>query len=370
MKVKFINLTFQTNKIREDVSKKFNDIINNSSFVSGKFIEEFEKKFAEYTRVKHCIAVNNGTSALYLSLIANDVGHGDEVVIPVNTFIATAEAISLSGAKPVFVDIDENTYLINPQLIEQNITKKTKAIIPVHLYGQCANIDLIKKIANKHKLKIIEDACQAHGSEHRGKKAGSLGDCAAFSFYPGKNLGAWGEGGAITTSDNKLATRLRLLRNHGSRIKYSHEIIGGNFRLDEFQGAVLSSKFKYLDLWNSERTEIARKYVQKLSGIDSLFLPQIRSYNKTNWHLFVIRTKKRNILLKYLNEMGINAMVHYPTPLHLTKAYEFLGLKRGDFPIAESVVNEIISLPIYPELKMSQINYIASCIVNYFSRSN
>lgn len=365
-KIKFFDLKYQNDLIMTKVREKFQDIITNASFVSGKYVKEFEYSYADYIGVKHCLAINNGTNALFLTLLAEGIGVGDEVIIPVNTFIATAEAVSLTGARPVFVDVDKKTYNIDPYKIKEKITRKTKAIIPVHLYGQCAEMDSILQIAKKYKLIIIEDACQAHGAEYKGRKAGSIGKCAVFSFYPSKNLGAWGEGGAIVTNDDTLAEKVRLMRNHGSRNKYYHELIGGNFRMSEFQGAVLLTKFKYLDKWNERRNKIAKLYLELLKGNKNIILPYVDNKNKHIWHLFVIRVKKREGFIKYLKENGVETMIHYPFPLHLTKAYKYLGYREKEFPIAERLAEEIVSLPMYPELKKEEVFYIVNVINQYY----
>lgn len=363
--VKFLDLKANYPLVRGEISNKFEEIIDGSSFVSGKYVSEFEKEFAKFVGAKHCIAVDNGTSALYLTLLAHGVGKGDEVIIPVNTFIATAEAISLVGATPVFVDNEEGTYNINVSKIENCITPLTKAIIPVHLYGTCASMDEVVSCAKKHGLLVIEDACQAHGASYNGTKAGSIGDSAVFSFYPGKNLGAWGEGGAITTSDDAVAQKLRSLRNHGSKIKYQHEIIGGNFRMSEFQGAVLSTKLPYLESWNEQRRKNAALYTQFLGGNKKIILPLIPINSVPVWHLFVIRVSDREALAAHLQEKGIGTGIHYPVPLHLTPAYSYMGHTKGEFPFSEKFCDEIISLPMYPELSEKEIRYVADTINDF-----
>lgn len=363
--VKFLDLKAQYPLIREEINKKFEEIINNSAFVAGKNVKEFEQKFSEYLGVKNCITVNNGTAALYLPLLAMGISPGDEVIIPINTFFATAEAVSLLGAKPVFVDMDEVTYLIDTTKIEAKITPRTKGIIPVHLYGQCADMDAINAIANKHNLFVLEDCCQAHGASYKGKRAGTFGKLAAFSFYPGKNLGAWGEGGSVVTNDDSLADKIRLLRDHGSRIKYRHDIVGGNFRIDEFQGAVLAVKLPHLENWNSQRRENAKKYLAQLANVKNIMVPRVLEKNVPVWHLFVIRSSMRDGLMNFLKEKGVQTGMHYPTPLHLTIAYADLGYKLGDFPVAEKVQSEILSLPMYAELSGDDINYVAECIKEF-----
>ncbi|WP_456374733.1 DegT/DnrJ/EryC1/StrS family aminotransferase [Methanocaldococcus sp.] len=357
MKIPFVDLSRQLKDIFPEIEEKWHEIVHNSRFVGSKYVKEFEDKFANYLDVKHCIAVNSGTSALYLSLMALGVGRGDEVILPVNTFIATAEAVSLLGAKPVFVDIDKKTYNIDVKKIEKAITDKTKVIIPVHLYGQCSNMDEILEIAEKYNLYIVEDACQAHGAEYKGKKAGSLGDLAAFSFYPGKNLGAFGEGGAVVTNCDELAEKIRMLRNHGSKVKYYHEMIGGNFRMDEIQGAVLSTKLKFLDTWNNMRRKAAKIYNELLE--DVVITPYEVPYNKHVYHLYVIRVDNRDKIKEYLQKHGIETGIHYPIPLHLQSAYKFLNIPKGSFPVAEKVADEILSLPMFPYIIEEEILYVA-----------
>ncbi len=339
-----------------EVEKKIHEIIFSSRFVGSKYVKEFEDNFAKYLSVKHCVAVNSGTSALYLALMALGVKECDEVILPVNTFIATAEAVSLLRAKPVFVDIDEKTYNIDAKKVKEAITDKTKVIIPVHLYGQCCNMDEIKEIAEKHDLYVLEDACQAHGAEYKGKKAGSLGDIAAFSFYPAKNLGAFGEGGAVATNDGELAEKIRMLRDHGSKQKYYHEIIGGNFRMDEIQGAALSTKLKFLDKWNNMRREAAKLYNELLDGV--VTTPYEAPYNKHIYHLYVIRVKNRDKVMEYLYSQGVYTGIHYPVPIHLQKAYSFMNIAKGAFPIAEKAAEEILSLPMFPYITEDEICYV------------
>lgn len=362
MEIKFLDLKAQYPLIKDEILKKFDEIIENSAFISGKYTQQFEEEFAKYLGVKYCVAVNDGTSALYLALLAKGIGFGDEVLVPVNTFIATAEAVSLTGARPVFIDINEGTYNIDISKIEEKITDKTKAIIPVHLYGQCADMDPILEIAKKYKLIVIEDACQAHGAEYKGRKAGSMGDCGAFSFYPGKNLGTWGEGGAVVTNNSELAGKIMLLRNHGSKVKYQHDIVGGNFRMSEFEGAVLSTKIRYLDKWNEGRRGNAEVYLKLLAGKKAIALPVASAENVPVWHLFVVRTVTRDKFTEFLRGNSIQTGIHYPIPLHLCEAYSHLGYKLGDFPIAERVCKEIVSLPMYPELSEEEIRYVADTI--------
>lgn len=363
MKINFLDLKAQYPLIRNEIEEKFKDIIDNWWFISWKFEQEFQQKFAEYCNVKHCITVNNWTSALILSLLANNVWHWDEVIIPVNTFIATAEAVSLVWAKPVFVDMNEY-YLIDENIIEQNISKKTKVIIPVHLYWQCVNMNKILEIAKKHNLIVIEDACQSHWALYKDKKAWSMWNCGTFSFYPWKNLWAWWEWGAITTNDDKLADKLRLIRNHWSQIKYKHEIVWGNFRLDEFQCAVLSTKIKYIEKWNEMRRKNAKIYLDNINN-SSVILPKIVRDNVHVWHLFVVYVNNRDRFISYLNDNWISSWIHYPSPLHLTDAYNSLWYYLWDFPISEEKSKWIVSLPMYPELTENEIKYVCE-VINKF----
>lgn len=354
--VKFLDLTAQYPMIREDIMQKFNEIIDGASFISGKYVKLFEEDFSAYCGAKHTIAVNNGTSALYLIFLGLGIQPGDEIILPVNTFIATAEAVSLVGAVPVFVDMDD-FYTIDVTKIEEKITPRTKAIVPVHLYGQCADMDPILEIARRHNIFVVEDACQAHGAQYKGKPAGSLADAAAFSFYPGKNLGAWGEGGAVVTSNDKLADTIRLMREHGSRVKYSHEVLGSNFRINEFQGAVLHTKLPFLQGWNESRRKNAALYLEFLKNSSALVLPKVRIDCASVWHLFVVRVKNREQVMTALKEKGIQSAIHYPFPLHLTQVYKHCAV-RGDFPMAEKAANEIMSLPMYAELTLEEIKRV------------
>ncbi|MBL4694844.1 DegT/DnrJ/EryC1/StrS family aminotransferase [Candidatus Gracilibacteria bacterium] len=361
-RVKFLDLKAQYPLIKDEIMRKFDDILDRTGFVSGKYVTEFEKKFAEYVGVKHAIACTSGTTALYLPLLAKGIGPGDEVIMPVNTFIATAEAVSLLGAKPVFVDIDEATCNMDVEKIEAAITDKTVGIIPVHLYGQCVDMDRVSEIADKAGLWVIEDACQAHGAAYRGRNAGSMSDAAAFSFYPGKNLGSWGEGGAVVTDNDELAEKMRLLVGHGSIKKYYHKVVGGNFRMTEFQGAVLDTKIEFLEQWNEGRRKNAHLYMQELANVEGLRLPHVEEFNKPVWHLFVVRVGNREAFMDALKEREIDCGIHYPFPLHLCEAYAHLGYKEGDFPVAEKVQKEIVSLPMYAELSRDDIVRVGECV--------
>ena len=333
-------------------------VIAQNAFAGGPFVEKFEQDFAAFCECKQTVAVGNGTDALWLALLALGVGPGDEVVTVPYTFMATAEAISFTGAKPVFVDVDEQTYTMSPRALEAAITSRTKAIIPVHLYGQCADMDPILAIAKAHNIPVIEDACQAHGADYKGKKAGSMGMAAAFSFYPGKNLGAFGEGGAVTTNDGELAQKIRVLRDHGQAQKYYHSVIGWNARMDGIQGAVLRIKLQHLAANNEKRRAHAKAYNDSLAGIRGLQLPNVAPYGKSVYHLYVVRVKDRNELSKKLGARGVSTALHYPVPIHLQQAYASLGLKRGAFPVAERCADEVLSLPMFPELTSQQIQHV------------
>ena len=363
-RIPFVDLQIQYPLIKAEIEEKFSRIIESARFVSGQHVREFEECFAAYVGCKHCIATVNGTVALQLSLMLLDIGPGDEVIVPVNSFIATAEAVSLAGATPIFVDINEETYHLDLEDVARKISRKTRAIVPVHLYGHCVGMDPILKLAKANNLVVIEDAAQAHGAKYKGRHAGSFGRCAAFSFYPGKNLGAWGDAGAVTTNEDSLARKMRLFINHGSEKKYHHEILGGNYRMSEFQGAVLSSKLKHLDLWNQERRALATLYSEYLDK-KNFILPKVASQREPVWHIYPIRCSNRDGLAKYLDGKDIDSIIHYPIPIHLTEAYRHFGLKEGTFPVAEKVQSEILSLPLYPGLTDDEVRHVSQ-IVNRF----
>ena len=366
MNVPFLDLKAQYKTIKDEISTAINEVIENTAFTGGPFVAKFENEFAKFCGVQHAIGVGNGTDALWASLVALGIGAGDEVITTPNTFIATAEAISLSGATPVFVDIDEQTHNINPALIEAAITPKTKAIIPVHLFGQPADMDPIMAIAEKHGLKVVEDACQAHGAEYKGRKAGSIGAAGCFSFYPGKNLGAYGEGGGIVTDDEALAAKIRMFRDHGQAKKYYHDMIGWNARLDGIQGAVLDVKLKYLNDWNEARRRHARDYTAGLSSIKDVVVPQEAEYAKHVYHIYALRVQNRDKFMAYLNEKGIACGIHYPIPLHLQNAYAFMQKGPGSFPAAEKCAAEYVSLPMFAELTDEQVAYVIEQIKEYY----
>jgi dTDP-4-amino-4,6-dideoxygalactose transaminase len=362
MSVPFLDLKIQYRAIKSEIDPALQATIDAAAFALGPAVEGFEQSFATYCGVKHCIGVGSGTAALELILRAADIGPGDEVITVTNSFFASAEAISLAGATPVLVDCEENDALISVQAIEKAITRKTKAIIPVHLYGQCADMDAIETIAAKRHLMVIEDACQAHGSSYKGKRAGSLAHAAAFSFYPGKNLGAYGEGGAVTTDDDALAEKVRMLRDHGMPEKYRHALVGMNERLDGIQGAVLGVKLKHLDTWNSRRKSHAALYRKLLETDARVKLFTTHPDRGHNYHLFVVRVSKRDQVQKKLKEKNIATGIHYPIPIHLQKAYAERGWKHGDFPVSERLAEEILSLPMFAELTEEQIKEVCIAI--------
>lgn len=366
MQVPFLDLKAQYQSIKNEIKNRFDKILNSCYFTLGPEVEEFEKYFSEFCGAKYCVACNSGTSALHLALLSSGLKKYDEVILPSHTFIASAEALSYCQAKPVFIDVDPTTYLIDYREIKSKITKKTKAILAVHLYGQPVHLDPIKEICIEKNLVLIEDAAQAHGARYKDKKVGGLGNTTCFSFYPGKNLGAYGEGGAVTTNDISIANKIKILRDHGQPKKYHHDYIGFNYRMSAFQGAVLNVKLKYLDEWNKLRREKAKLYSELLEGTD-IITPFEPDYAESVYHLYVILSKNRDELIKYLNDHGVNTGLHYPIPIHLQKAYQFLGYKIGDFPHTERISNECLSLPLYPELEEDKIKYVCKVIKNFFN---
>lgn len=368
MKIPFVDLKIQYQTIQDDVNSNLQEVMRRCDFVLGQDVKTFEEEFATFCQVEYAVGLDSGYSALELILRAYGIGPGDEVITAANTFIATAFAITNTGAKPVLVDIDPATYNLDPTLLEAAITPATRAIMPVHLYGQTADMDPILHIASKHGMQVIEDAAQAHGARYKGKRAGSLGDAAAFSFYPGKNLGAYGDGGAVVTNDPQLAERIRMLRDLGMRVKYHHEIKGFNHRLDTMQAAVLRVKLRHLDDWNAARRQVARQYDLRLSDL-IIIIPSTPEWAEHIYHLYVIRAENRDALQKYLNQAGIASGLHYPIPIHLQPAYQELGYQEGDFPITEQYAKEILSLPMYPELTTDAVDYVADTIKAFLEES-
>jgi len=362
MPIPFLNLKAQHQPLKAEILSAISEVIDSTAFAGGTYVTRFEEEFAAYCQTKHAVGVGNGTDALWFALLALGIREGDEVITVPNTFIATAEAITYCGAKPVFVDVDEETYTMNPRLIEKAITPRTKAIIPVHLYGQMADMDAIMEIARKHKLYVVEDACQAHGAEYKGRRAGSIGDIGCFSFYPGKNLGACGEAGASVTNSLELKNKMAMFRDHGQARKYYHKVVGWNGRMDGIQGAILSIKLKHLDGWTQARRAHATTYTHLLSHTHGVLTPKETAHNKHVYHLYVLRVKNRDNLLRALAEKGISCGIHYPVPLHLQEAYASLGIKRGAFPVSERCAEEIISLPMFAELTEADIREVVSAL--------
>lgn len=361
MMVPFLDISASCAGIKNEIHEAVARVVDSGWYVLGEELEAFEREFAAYCETDYCVGVANGLDALHLGLLALGVGPGDEVIVPSNTFIATWLAVSQCGAVPVPVEPDEVTFNIDPDRIERAITPRTKVILPVHLYGQPADMDPILEMARRHGLKVLEDGAQAHGARYRGQRLGAFGDLVAWSFYPGKNLGALGDGGAITTNDPDIADRIRVLRNYGSREKYINEVQGFNSRLDPIQAAVLRVKLKKLDEWNGQRRDIAARYHSGLSGI-GLNLPAVPDWAEPVWHLFVVRTGERDRLQQALRQAAVATLIHYPIPPHLQQAYASLGWRRGAFPIAERIHDEVLSLPMYPGMTSGQIDHvIAAC---------
>lgn len=362
MNVPYFDLKKQYEGMRDEILESVDRVCRNASFILGEEVSQFEKEFAAYCEAKHCVALNSGTSALHVALLAAGIQPGDEVVTTANTFIATAEAISYTGAKPVFVDIDPETANIDPRLIERAITARTKAILPVHLYGRPVDFDAIAELAARHNLPVIEDACQAHGARYHGKRVGSLGRAAAFSFYPGKNLGAYGEGGALTTNDDGIAEQARILRDHGQTKRYYHDYLGYNYRMDGFQGAVLRVKLKRLADWTKKRQEFARLYREILTG-SKVGLPKDDPRCESVYHLFVVYVDDRDAVRDALAARGVQSAIHYPRAVHLQGPYKALGYGPGDFPCTERGCDRVLSMPLYPEMDSAQAEYAAHTLL-------
>ncbi len=368
MKINFVDLARQNKRYQDDYLKIVSNLIKTATFVGGFPVEQFENNFAQFTGKKYCIGVNSGTDALFFALLAYGVGPGDEVITAPNSYFSSAMVISLTGAAPVFADVNPNTLTIDPIKIAQKITSKTRAIIPVHLCGQPADLDEIISIAQKNKLFIIEDCCQAHGALYNGKKV-PITETGAFSFYPGKNLGSFGDGGALVTNNKIIAEKVRLLRNDGSREKYKHELFGYKSRLDTLQAAILSYKLTHLTHWNSKRRAHAQLYRKLLSKIPQIQTPEEAGYAYHVYHLYIIETPRRNELQDFLAKKDITTVIHYPTPIHLQKPYRQLGYKPGDFPITEEKAKRILSLPMFPELTEKEIRYIVTAIRDFTAKS-
>ena len=359
--IKFLDMKNMHTKIKDEIMKAIERVYDSNWYILGQEVEKFEYEFASYCKSQYCIGVSNGLDALHLILRGYDIGMGDEVIVPSNTYIATALAVNYAGATPVFVEPNEKTYNINTNLIEESITSKTKAIMAVHLYGQPCNMDPINNIAKKYNLKVIEDNSQAQGATYKGKKTGNLGDAAGISLYPGKNIGALGDAGVITTNDKKLAEKVRILRNYGSEKKYYNKYKGYNSRLDEIQAAILRVKLKYLDEWNNYRKQVADIYLQQIKN-DNIILPFVEVDTNPVWHQFIIRSNKRDELQIYLKNKGIETMIHYPIPIHKQEAYKEYAKYIGEFPISEMISKEILSIPIYPYIQSKDIQTIIEAI--------
>ncbi|MBN1464231.1 DegT/DnrJ/EryC1/StrS family aminotransferase [candidate division KSB1 bacterium] len=367
MRVNFLDLKSQYHSIKPEIDQAIQAVLERSAFAAGPFVKSFEENFARAHAAKYSVGVSSGTAALHASLMALDIKAGDEVIVPANTFFATPEAVSLAGATPVFVDCEPQYYNIDPDAIEAAITEKTKMIIPVHLYGQPAQMDKIVAIAEKHHLYVMEDCAQAHVAKLKGRSVGTFGLCSCFSFYPGKNLGAYGEGGAVITDDEGLYRKIMMIRDHGMAQKYHHELIGHNYRLEGFQGAILDVKLKHLDAWTETRRTNADIYRRLLGECDEVKLPAEIPGARHVYHLFVVRTAKRDALQKYLGDHEIGTGIHYPIPCHLQEAYAFLSYSAGDMPTTEEYADDILSLPMSEQLKEHEIEHVCSMIKEFFA---
>jgi len=365
--IPYLDLKAQIKPLRAEIDAAIAHTIDNCSFCLGPDTAQFEKDFAKFCGAEYAIGFNSGTSALHVAMLLLKVGPGDEVITTPFTFVATSWAISYVGAKPVYVDIDDATFNINPKLIEKAITPRTKAVMPVHLYGQPFDVDAVLEICRKHKLPLVEDSAQSHGAKYKGKTIGTFGEMSGFSFYPGKNLGACGEGGALVTNNSEFAKRAKSLREHGSSVRYYHDEIGFNYRMEGIQGAVLGVKLPHLKKWTRERQRVARRYAELLADTP-LQLPREAGFAESVWHLYVVRHPRRDELKAHLDANGVGCALHYPLPLHLQKCYASLGHKPGDFPVAEKAARECLSLPIYPELTDTQIQRVAEVVRGFFSK--
>jgi dTDP-4-amino-4,6-dideoxygalactose transaminase len=365
--VPYFDLPAQIRSIRKELDAAVARTLDNCSFCLGPDVVQFEKDFAAYIGAQHCVAFNSGTSALHVALLLLNVGAGDEVITTPMTFVATSWAISYVNAKPVYVDVDDTTFNLDPKQVERAITPRTRAILPVHLYGNPFDLTPLLEIARKHKLPLLEDACQAHGATYKGKVVGTFGEMSCYSFYPGKNLGACGEGGALVTNNAAFAARARALREHGSTVRYYHDEVGFNYRMEGIQGAVLGVKLKHLPEWTRRRRAIARMYSELLADTP-LQLPRETGGSESAWHLYVVRHPRRDDLKKHLESNSVGCALHYPLPLHRQKCYANLGYKEGDFPVAEKAARECLSLPIYPELTDKQVQRVIDVIKDFFRK--
>lgn len=367
MNVPFVDLRAQYESIKGEIDATIHNVLDNTAFIGGREHSELRKEFAAYCDTSACALVGNGTDAIYLALRALGIGAGDEVITVSHTFIGTVEPITMAGATPVFVDVHEDLMVINEDLIEAAITPRTKAIIPVHLYGQPCNMDKIIEIATRRDLRVIEDAAQAHGARWNGQRVGSIGDLGCFSFYPGKNLGAYGDGGAVVGADDELVERVQMLANHGRKDKYLHQIEGVNSRLDGLQAAVLRVKLRHLDSWNELRAKNAAEYSARLAGQPHLTPPRLHELGDSVWHLFVVKTEDRDGLSATLKSNGVSSGIHYPVPLHQQPAYEYLRLPESSLPVTEKIAKEILSLPMFPELTPEVISQVVETAAEHFS---
>jgi dTDP-4-amino-4,6-dideoxygalactose transaminase len=366
MKIPFLDLKSNYLSVKDEVMKEIQDVLENTGYILGPKVAAFEKAFAEAHGVPFCTGVSSGTDANHLALWALGIGHGDEVILPANTFIATAWGATLCGATPVFADCEAGTYNLSAEAVEAAITPKTKAIVAVHLYGQPADMDALQAVADKHGIPLVEDAAQAHLAEYKGKRIGGIGKITSFSFYPGKNLGAYGEGGAVTTHDANLAEKVKLYREHGSSQKYYHQTYGHNYRMEAIQGAVLGVKMKYIQQWTDQRRAVAQQYKNLLNEVPHITLPLEASYAKHVYHLFVIQAEERDKLSQHLNENGVSTGLHYPLPLHMQECFRHLGYQEGQFPESEKIASKGLSLPMFPEMTTEQIEYVVSQVKSFY----
>ncbi len=380
MRVPFLDLKTQYLSIKEEIQAGINEVLDNTAYICGKKVKAFEDAFSQAHQAKYCLGLSSGTDALHLAYWCMGIGIGsqvelgrlkeemDEVIVPVNTYIATTETITIAGARPVFVDHDEESFTIDPAKIEEKITPRTRAIVAVHLYGQPADMDAITAIARRHNLEVIEDCSQAHLACYNGKLIGSFGRVATFSFYPGKNLGAYGEAGAVLTNDQELYEKMLRFRQHGAVVRYLSDIEGHNYRMEEIQGAVLGVKLHYLERWNEKRRQVADRYRDLFQSVEEVKTPTELPGNKHVYHLFVIRVPQRQDLADFLKDKGIDTGLHYPIPLHVQEAYRYMGLREGDFPVAERCCREILSIPMFPELTEEQIRYVVDSVKQFYTR--
>ncbi|HQO57158.1 MAG TPA: DegT/DnrJ/EryC1/StrS family aminotransferase [Candidatus Omnitrophota bacterium] len=362
MNVPFVDFSGQYDAIRDEIDVNLKAVFRKGNFILGQEEKQFEEDFARYCGARYAVGVNSGTDALFLALTSLDIGGGDEVILPTHTFIATALCVSYAGATPVFVDVDETTYNMSSASLQKAITKRTKAVIPVHLYGQAADMDEIKAVARVHGITVVEDAAQAHGAVYKGQKVGALADLACFSFYPTKSLGAFGDGGMVVTDNEACYKELLMLRDYGREGRYEHKIKGYNSRLDTVQAVVLAAKLKFLDAWNQRRRTVAGWYQDRLRDVPGVALPQTRPDRTHIFQTFAVRIKNRDAVLEELKKKGVGVLIHYPIPVHLQEAYEDAGYQKGDFPVAERVANEILSLPMFPHMSEEQVEYVCQSL--------